>query len=99
MQLLIDSSDPNEIRTAVSWGIMDGVTTNPSLVAKGGPDPLDTITRVLKASSGMVFCQVIGWKDTGPIKSQARWLHQLSDRIIVKIPMSIAGIQAVTELK
>jgi transaldolase len=99
MQLLIDSSDLNEIRTAVSWGIMDGITTNPTLIAKAGSDHQGTLQKLLDASPGVVFAQVIGWKEVGPLKAQARWLHQFSNRIIVKLPMSVAGIQAVTELK
>ena len=99
MQLLIDSSDPKEILTARSWGIIDGVTTNPSLIAKAGPDGQGTLTKVLEASPGPVFCQAIGWKEVEPLKAQARWLHRFSDRIIVKLPMSIAGLQAVGDLK
>lgn len=99
MQILIDSSDPKEILAARSWGIIDGVTTNPSLISKAGPDMRATLSQVLEASPGPVFCQVIGWKEVEPLKTQARWLHRFSDRIIVKIPMSIAGLQAVRDLK
>ncbi len=99
MQLFLDSSNPDEILTARSWGILDGVTTNPSLMSKAGPDMQAALRAVLKASPGPVFCQVIGWKEVEPLKAQARWLQQFSDGIIVKIPMSVAGIQAVHELK
>jgi transaldolase len=99
MQLFLDSSNPEEILAARSWGILDGVTTNPSLMSKAGPDMQADLRAVLKASPGPVFCQVIGWKELKPLKVQARWLHQFSERIIVKIPMSPAGIQAVHELK
>ena len=99
MQLFIDSASPEEIGTARSWGIIDGVTTNPSLIAKSGDEMQTAIHRVLEVSPGPVFCQVIGWKEVEPIKAQARWLHELSDRIIVKVPMSVAGIQAVAQLK
>lgn len=99
MQLLLDSSDPKEIHAAREWGIIDGVTTNPSLIARGGPDMLETLKRVLEASPGVVFCQAIGWRELDTLKAQARWLHQFSDRIIVKLPMGVTGIQAVRELK
>ena len=99
MQLFLDSSDPKDILTAREWGIIDGVTTNPSLISKAGTDMQTAIQRVLEASPGAVFCQAIGWKEVEPLKAQARWLHKLSDRIIVKLPMSIAGITAVTQLK
>jgi len=99
MHLYLDSTNPDEIHTARSWGILDGVTTNPSLMSKAGPDMQAALRAVLQASPGPVFCQVIGWKELAPLKAQARWLHQFSDRLIVKLPMSVAGIQAVHELK
>jgi len=99
MQLFIDSSDVSEIKQAREWGIIDGVTTNPGLIPKAGPDMEATLSRILEASPGPVFCQVIGWQAPDPLITQARWLHRVSDRIIVKLPMSIAGIQALIRLK
>lgn len=99
MKLYIDSANPQEILTARAWGIIDGVTTNPSLISKAGTDMQTALQKVLEASPGRVFAQVIGWKEVEPLKKQARWLHNFSDRVIVKLPMSMAGIQAVHELK
>lgn len=99
MQLFIDSSDPKEILKAREWGIIDGVTSNPALISKGGPDMQATLTRILDASPGQVFCQAVGWHDPEPLVAQARWLHEFSERIIVKLPMSVAGIQALIQLK
>jgi transaldolase len=100
MQLFIDSSDPKEILLAREWGIIQGVTTNPMLIAKaGGSDMNASLQRILEASPGKVFCQVIGWHDKPPLVEQAKWLHNFSDRIIIKLPMSAAGIQALLELK
>lgn len=99
MQLFIDSSDPKEIRQASEWGIVEGVTTNPTLISKGGPDIRATLKSVLDVAPGPVLCQAIGWDDPGPLVAQARWLHRFSDNIIVKLPMSIAGIQALQRLK
>ena len=99
MQLFIDSSDPKEILQAREWGIIQGVTSNPSLIPKGGPDMQATLSGILDASPGAVFCQVIGWHDLEPLVAQARWLNGFSDRIIVKLPMSVAGIQALIQLK
>ena len=99
MQIYIDSSDPREIRTAREWGILDGVTTNPSLISRGGSDMQATLRRVLDASPGPVLCQVIGWEDRESMVGQARWLHAFSDRIVVKLPLSQAGIQALLQLK
>ena len=99
MQLFLDSSNPQEILAAREWGVIDGVTTNPSLIAKAGTEMKTALRAVLEASPGPVLCQVIGWKEVEPLKSQARWLSAFSNRIIVKIPMSTAGITAVRQLK
>jgi transaldolase len=99
MKLFIDSSDPKEIQTAREWGIIDGVTTNPSLIAKAGTEMETTLASVLEVSPGPVFCQAVGWKEVEPLKAQARWLYKQSDRIIVKLPISVAGVTAVSQLK
>jgi transaldolase len=100
MQLFLDSSDPREISKAKDWGVLDGVTTNPTLIARGGSHDIKEILRkVLNASPGPVLCQAIGWEDKDSLISQAKWLHGFSEKIIVKLPMSIAGIQALLQLK
>ena len=99
MELFLDSADPKEIEEVRSWGLLSGVTTNPGLISKAGPDMKKTLNAVLEASPGPVFAQVVGWNELEPLVTQARWLHGLSDRIIVKLPMSIAGIRALLQLK
>ena len=99
MQFYLDSANPLEIKTACDWGVIDGVTTNLTLLAKAGPDMKAALDAVLDASPGPVFCQVVGWKEVDPLVAQARWLGAYSNRIIVKIPMGVAGITAVRILK
>ena len=99
MELYLDSSNPSEIQEACAWGLISGVTTNPSLISAAGPDMQKTLRGVVEASPGPVLVQAIGWSDPAPLVSQARWLHDFSDKIIVKLPMSPAGIKALLELK
>jgi transaldolase len=99
MELYLDSSNPSEIQEACAWGLLSGVTTNPSLIAAAGPDMQKTLRAVVEASPGPVLVQAIGWNDPAPLISQARWLHDFSDKIIVKQPMSPAGLNALMELK
>ncbi len=99
MKLFLDSADPQEISEVRSWGLLSGVTTNPGLISKAGPDMRKTLSGVLEASPGAVFAQAIGWNEIEPLVAQARWLHGFSDRIIVKLPMSVAGIRALQQLK
>ena len=99
MDLFLDSSNPKEILEARSWGLLAGVTTNPGLISAAGPDMEASLARIVDASPGPVFVQVIGWDDPEPMVRQARWLHAFSDRIIVKLPASVAGLQALQQLK
>ena len=99
MELFLDSVDPAEILEARKWGLLAGVTTNPGLIAAAGPDMEKTLAAVVDASPGPVLAQVIGWREPEPMVRQARWLHASSDRIIVKLPASVAGLQALQQLK
>jgi transaldolase len=99
MLVFIDSTNPEEISKAKRWGAIDGVTTNPSLIAKGGPDMRKTLEAVLEASPGPVLCQAIGVDDVESLVGQAKWLGSLSERIVVKLPMSQGGIMALLRLK
>jgi len=99
MKLFLDSADPREIAEVRSWGLLSGVTTNPGLISKAGPDMRKTLSAVLEASPGPVFAQAVGWHEIEPLVAQAKWLHGFSDRIIVKLPMSVAGIRALQQLK
>lgn len=99
MELFLDSSNPSEILEVCSWGLLSGVTTNPSLIAAAGPEMERKLREIVEASPGPVLVQVIGWHDPEPVIRQARWLHKFSEKIIVKLPMSIAGIQALLYLK
>jgi transaldolase len=99
MQLFIDSSSPDEIRQACQWGLIEGVTTNPTLISKGGPDMQATLRKVVDASPGVVLCQAVGAREAEPLKAQARWLHRFSEKIVVKLPPSPAGLRALQDLK
>jgi transaldolase len=99
MELYLDTSDPKEIAEVRTWGLLDGVTTNPSLISRGGPDMLRTLSAVLEVCPGPVFAQAVGWHEVEPLVDQAKWLHDFSDRIIVKLPMSVAGIRALLQLR
>ena len=99
MQLFLDSSNPREIAEARSWGLLSGVTTNPGLIAAAGPDLEKTLRGILEVTPGPVLVQAVGWHDPEPLVRQARWLHSFSEMIVVKLPMSIAGIQALQRMK
>ena len=99
MQLFIDSSSPDEIAQASEWGLVQGVTTNPSLIAKAGHDMQGSLKQILDVAPGVVLCQAVGWHERAPLAAQARWLHSYAQQIVVKLPMSLAGLQALKNLK
>jgi len=99
MEIFLDSTNPKEIMEARAYGVLSGVTTNPMLMAAAGPDMEKSLRAVLEASPGPVFVQAVGWHDPKPLLGQARWLHGFSDQIIVKLPISVAGLQALIAFK
>jgi len=99
MQLFIDSTDPKEILQAREWGVIQGVTTNPTLFGMAGGDMAAVLRGVVEVAPGPVLCQAIGWHDVEPLKAQARWLHRFSEKVVVKLPMSPAGLRALRDLK
>ena len=99
MELLVDSIEPEEIEEVKSWGLICGVTTNPALYSKQKDKFTDRLKKIVQASPGYVFTQVIGWHNVEELKGQARWLAKQSEKIVVKLPMGIEGIQALIQLK
>jgi transaldolase len=99
MELFLDSSNPREIEEATHWGLLTGVTTNLTLIPQAGRDMKQSLGEILDASPGPVMVQVVGWHESKTMIAQAKQLHSYSDRIIVKLPISIAGIQALLNLK
>ena len=101
MEILLDSADPREVREVAQLGLIAGVTTNPTLYATqaAGMPFVDRLGELIDASPGHVFTQVIGRHDRDAMMRQARWLARQSPRVVVKLPMTIAGIDAVINLK
>lgn len=94
----IDSIDHEVIKYARDISLLYGVTTNPSILASTSQDPMVTIRGLLDLSDFPLAVQVTALNCTEMVK-QARKLSSISDRIIVKIPCTIEGYKALTELK
>ncbi|MCF6155729.1 MAG: fructose-6-phosphate aldolase [Candidatus Brocadia sp.] len=97
MKFFIDTADVKEIREAHSLGILDGVTTNPSLVAKTGRPFRETIEEICSIVEGPVSAEVVGLDTEGMLK-EARELAKIADNIVVKIPLIKNGLKAVKRL-
>jgi len=94
MKFFIDSADIAEIKEAASMGIIDGVTTNPSLVSKTGRKFRDALIEICDIVRGPVSAEVVSTKVDGMMK-EARELAALRPNIVVKIPLLPEGLKAV----
>ncbi len=94
MKLFLDTADIEEIRTAARWGVLDGVTTNPSLFAKVGGSYDQVLAEICTLTSGPVSAEVIA-DDVDGMLSEGRHFAKLAPNIVVKVPMSEAGLEAI----
>lgn len=97
MQLFIDSADPKEIKEAWGWGIIDGVTTNPSLAAKVNKPYKEIVKKIFKIVDGPVSLETISTDYEGIIK-EARALSRISKNVVVKVPCIQEGFKATRAL-
>ena len=97
MKFFIDTANLDEIREAESMGMADGVTTNPSLIAKEGGDFETMIRRICEIVDGPISAEVIA-VDHETMVIEARELAAIHDNIVVKIPMTVDGLKAVRQL-
>jgi len=97
MKLFIDSANLEEIKKANALGVLDGVTTNPTLLAKEKQKPLEQLKKICKEVAGPVSAEVIALNAVDMIK-EARQLSKLSDNIVIKIPSTVEGLKATKEL-
>ncbi len=96
MKLFLDTADIDEIRTAVRWGVIDGVTTNPSLYAKVGGASYDAILQeICKLTPGPVSAEVVAEHVDGMLE-EGRHFAKLASNIVVKVPMSEEGLEAIS---
>jgi transaldolase len=97
MKLFIDSGSVKDIEGLVPLGIIDGVTTNPSLLAKESGDPHAIIKNICRIVQGPVSAEVVATNTAGMI-SEGRVLAKIDDHVVVKIPFTREGIQAIKAL-
>lgn len=97
MKFFIDTANIDEIKEANSMGMVDGVTTNPSLIAKEGGNFQDIIKNICEVVDGPISAEVISLDAEGMIK-EARSLAELHKNIVIKIPMTVDGIKATRKL-
>lgn len=97
MELWLDTCHLDTIKKANRFGIIHGITTNPSIIAKSNQDPIKIITSLLEIQKGPVAVQVNAEEASEMIK-EAKQLREMSERIIVKVPVSEEGLEAIHSL-
>lgn len=94
MKIFIDTADVAEVRDAASMGVIDGVTTNPSLVAKAGRTLRDVVVEICEIVDGPISAEVIA-TDADGILEEGRDLAKLHKNVVVKVPLIAEGLKAV----
>ncbi|MEE4313727.1 MAG: fructose-6-phosphate aldolase [Desulfofustis sp.] len=97
MKFFIDTANLDEIKKGVAMGMVAGVTTNPSLVAKEGKPFHEILKEICAVVDGPVSAEVVSLEAEGMLR-EARELAAMSDKIVVKIPMIVEGMKAVKQL-
>ena len=95
MKIFLDTADIEEIRTAARWGILDGVTTNPSLYAKVGGIYEEILQEICRITSGPVSAEVVA-EDVEGMLREGRAFAKLAPNIVVKVPMCEVGLEAIS---
>ena len=97
MKLFIDTANINEIREINDWGIICGVTTNPSLIAKEGRVFEEVIKEITSIVDGPISAEVVSLNAEGMV-AEARELAKIHENIVIKIPVCEEGLKAVNVL-
>ncbi|KPK98946.1 MAG: fructose-6-phosphate aldolase [Omnitrophica WOR_2 bacterium SM23_72] len=97
MKIFIDSANVREIKEAASMGVIDGVTTNPTLISKENREATDLLKEICSLVSGPVSAEVISLDAEGMVR-EARQLSKIAKNIVIKIPLVKQGLKAVRAL-
>jgi transaldolase len=97
MKFFIDTANIEEIKTAASWGLLDGVTTNPSLVAREKAPLKDIVKEICAAIDGPVSVEAVSAESAALVK-EARELAKMHRNVVVKVPMTLDGLKSVKTL-
>ena len=94
MEFFLDTADVDEIREIAAWGILDGVTTNPSLIKKSGRDFKEVVREIAGICSGPISAEVTAMDTPGMLQQARQLKSELPDNVIIKIPCTPEGLAA-----
>ncbi len=94
MEFFLDTADVDEIREIATWGILDGVTTNPSLIKKSGRDFKEVVGEIAGICSGPISAEVTAMDTRGMLEQARQLKSELPENVIIKIPCTPEGLAA-----
>jgi transaldolase len=97
MRLYVDTADLATVREALELGVIDGVTTNPTILARAGSDLKQTMRGLVELVEGEVWCQAVS-ADAAGMVAEGREIRSWGEHMVVKLPMSLPGLQAASQL-
>ncbi|HEU4968500.1 fructose-6-phosphate aldolase [Sphingomonas sp.] len=97
MKFFVDTADTNDIRELAETGLLDGVTTNPSLIHKAGRDFLDVVKEICAIVPGPVSAEVVAL-DHETMMKEAETLRKIADNVAVKVPLTLDGLKTCRKL-
>jgi transaldolase len=97
MKIFLDTANIEEIHVAARWGVLDGVTTNPTLFSKVGGSYDEVLTQICQITPGPVSAEVVA-NDVESMLEQGRHFAKLASNVVVKVPMSEEGLEAIARL-
>ena len=97
MKIFLDTASLKEIREGASWGVVDGVTTNPSLLAKESGDPEEILLEICKTVDGPISAEVVATDLEGMLREGRHWAG-VHENITVKVPCTLDGLKATKAL-
>jgi transaldolase len=97
MKFFIDTASVSDIREAADLGLLDGVTTNPTLLSREDGDPREILRQITKIVEGPVSAEVTALDAEGMVR-EAQELREIADNIVIKIPMTLEGLKALRAL-
>lgn len=93
MKFFVDTAEIEDIKTLAETGLLDGVTTNPSLIMKSGRDFIEVITEICEITDGPVSAEVVAMDAEGMIEEGMK-LSRIAENIVIKLPLTMEGLKA-----
>lgn len=97
MKIFLDTAHVDQIKQALEWGIIDGVTTNPTHIAESGRPFIEVVTEICQLVKGPVSVEVTGLT-ANEMVAEAKRLNEISDNVVIKVPLIAEGVKAISHM-